>query len=141
MNDEFKYLSDDELQKLIDSTEESGLLEAPISFEAEVLKRIQEAETKSTVISFEERKKQFSRFRFQVCLAMAAAILFLIVSPFLSANDDYNAWKAQAAVGQTVPRETTTYVSDFLGNHTLSESIGSNHFEIGTLNSSTDKEN
>ena len=45
MNEEFEYLSDEELQKLINETESAGLLQAPPDFEASVMKR-RAAETK-----------------------------------------------------------------------------------------------
>ncbi|WP_026660781.1 hypothetical protein [Butyrivibrio sp. AC2005] len=123
MNDDFKYLSDEELNSLIESTEQSGLLEAPISFEAEVLKRL-EKNNKVEIVSFEEKKKEYSRFKFQVCMAMAAAILFLVVAPFITASEGFTAMKEQAEARKTTTRETTSYVSEMLGNHLISETIG-----------------
>ncbi|WP_029321940.1 hypothetical protein [Butyrivibrio sp. AE3004] len=124
MNDDFKYLSDEELNSLIESTEQSGLLEAPISFENEVLKRL-ENNLGNNVISIEEKKKEYSKFKFQVCMAMAAAILFLIVSPVLSVNDGIRTLREQATAIQN--GKQTNYISDFLGNHVLSEKIGNGH--------------
>ncbi|WP_408070569.1 hypothetical protein [Butyrivibrio sp. JL13D10] len=159
MNDDFKYLSDEELNKLIESTEESGLLEAPISFEAEVLKRLAKSTRENIIsreeyrtensdndfenrtISFEDKKKEFSKFRFQVCMAMAAAILVLIIAPFLSANEGLNAIRKKALAGQDNMRQQTNYVSDFFGNHVMSESMGNVNLGIGTVNGSLDKEN
>ena len=134
MNDDFNYLSDEELNSLIESTEKSGLLEAPISFEAEVLKRLEKAEAENIVtpirkstVSFEDKKREYSKFRFQVCMAMAAAILFLVISPFLSAGERLGSVMNQMEPEESDARQTTSYVSQFLGNHILSESIGSNH--------------
>ncbi|WP_026511056.1 hypothetical protein [Butyrivibrio sp. LC3010] len=128
MNDDFKYLSDDDLNSLIESTEKAGLLEPPISFEAEVLKRLERAEMKSTV-SFEDKKREYKKFRFQVCMAMAAAVLFLIVSPFISESDSINAIKAQVVEKQTSERIRTNYVSAILGNHVMSETMTGCHFD------------
>ncbi len=128
MNDDFKYLSDEDLNSLIESTEKAGLLEPPINFEAEVLKRLERAEMKSTV-SFEDRKREFKKFRFQVCMAMAAAVLFLIVSPFISESDSINAIKAQVVEKQTSERIRTNYVSAILGNHVMSETMTGCHFD------------
>ncbi|WP_044913769.1 hypothetical protein [Butyrivibrio sp. WCE2006] len=128
MNDDFKYLSDDDLNSLIESTEKAGLLEPPINFEAEVLKRLERAEMKSTV-SFEDKKREYKKFRFQVCMAMAAAVLFLIVSPFISESDSINAIKAQVVEKQTSERIRTNYVSAILGNHVMSETMTGCHFD------------
>ncbi len=151
MNEEFEYLSDEELQKLINETESAGLLQAPPDFEASVMKRIEEAaatqsfpeqpgsapvenetsEQNTNTISFEEKKKQYSRFKFQVCMAMAAAILFLLVAPFIATNENYLAIKEATATAQLQKRnDNTKYISDIFGNHVISDTISNTGFNM-----------
>ena len=58
MNDKFDYLSDEELEKLINDTEASGLLQAPLGFEKGILDRIDEVTDSpdEKIISFDEKK-------------------------------------------------------------------------------------
>ncbi len=136
MNEEFEYLSDEELQKLIDETESAGLLQAPPDFEAFVMKRINQDESKTSeesnnTISFEEKKKQYARFRFQVCMAMAAAILFLLVAPFLAANENFVAIKEAAATTQLEKKnDNTKYISNIFGSHVISDTISNTGFNM-----------
>ena len=131
MNEEFEYLSDEELQKLINETESAGLLQAPPDFEASVLKRIEEKEKEKAPqpISFEEKKKQYSRFKFQVCMAMAAAILFMVVAPFIASNDSFTGIR-EAAIAITPQKksENTKYISELFGNRVISETISKTGF-------------
>ena len=131
MNDKFEYLSDDELEKLINDTEASGLLQAPLGFEKSILDKIDEATVSSDekIISFDEKKKQFSRFRFQVCMAMAAAILFMVVAPMAMNSESGRQFKeATEAMRTERNQETTSFVAGFLGNHALSDAMSSTGF-------------
>ena len=125
MNDKYEYLSDDELEKLINDTEASGLLQAPLGFEKGILDRI---ENESRVISFDEKKKQYSRFRFQVCMAMAAAILLMVVAPMAMNSESGRQFK-EATEGMRVERnQETNFVAGFLGNHSISDAMATTGF-------------
>ena len=125
MNDKYEYLSDDELEKLINDTEASGLLQAPLGFEKGILDRI---ENESRVISFDEKKKQYSRFRFQGCMAMAAAILLMVVAPMAMNSESGRQFK-EATEGMRVERnQETNFVAGFLGNHSISDAMATTGF-------------
>ena len=125
MNDKFEYLSDEELLKLISDTETSGLLQAPPSFERAVLGRIEnvEEQQQDQIISFEEKKKQFARFRFQVCMAMAAAILFMVVAPLAMNTEGGKQFRAATQTRMTERNAETNFVAGFLGNHVISDAM------------------
>ncbi|WP_026527123.1 hypothetical protein [Butyrivibrio sp. VCD2006] len=145
MNDKFEYLSDDELEKLISDTEASGLLQAPPGFEKGILDRIEsktiynsvdfrdadprfEEQRQGEIVSFDEKKKQFARFRFQVCMAMAAAILFMVVAP-MAMNSENGRQIREATESLRTERSTdTNIVATFLGNHVISDSMASAGF-------------
>lgn len=121
MNEDFNYLSDEELEKLISSTEESSMVQAPPDFEESVLK----------VISFQVRKREYARFRFQVCMAMAAAILFMFLIPAISNSSGFYTIRemSERSGEENSGNEKTGYVSELLNKHLFSEAVSS--FEIG----------
>ncbi|WP_026495841.1 hypothetical protein [Butyrivibrio sp. WCD3002] len=121
MNEDFNYLSDEELEKLISSTEESSMVQAPPDFEESVLK----------VISFQARKREYARFRFQVCMAMAAAILFMFLIPAISNSSGVATIRERSsqAAEENDSNTKTGYVSELLGKHSFSDAVSS--FEIG----------
>ncbi len=121
MNEDFNYLSDEELEKLISSSEESSMVQAPPGFEESVLK----------VISFWDRKREYARFRFQVCMAMAAAILFIFLIPAISnSNGIATIREMPSQMSEEHDNNVKTrYVSVLLGKHSFSEAVSS--FEIG----------
>lgn len=146
MSEKLDYLSDEELEKLINETESSGLLQAPQGFEGAVLEKIEmipEIKTAkrlqnefhdqvksddTDIISFEDKKKQFARFRFQVCMAMAAAILFVLVAPFFASTKSGLCMKETALQMQNNNYEKTSYIADFLGTHYISDAITNSSF-------------
>ena len=130
MNDKFDYLSDEELEKLINDTEASGLLQAPLGFEKGILDRIDEVTDSpdEKIISFDEKKKQFSRFRFQVCMAMAAAILFMVIAPMAMNSEGGRQFKDIAQTMRTGRTAETNFVAGFLGNHAISEAMSTTGF-------------
>lgn len=113
MSNEFEYLSDEELEKLISEVEENGLQSAPCDFESSVLKKIDDLKP----ISFEERKREYNKFRFQVCIAMAAAVLMTIVSPFVFKGNFLDLGNKTFLTSNGAG---TNYVSEFLGNSFIS---------------------
>ena len=136
MNDNYEYLSDEELEKLISDTEAFGLLNAPPGFEKSILEKIDNVTSKSDadqentaddspkkIISFDERKKQFSRFRFQVCMAMAAAILLMVIAPMAMNTEGGRQFTETAKAMRTERKQETNFVAGFLGNHAISDAM------------------
>lgn len=72
---EKKYLSEEELEKLILDVEEETLINAPPDFLGNILISIDEPKKK---------KSEFRRYCFRVISSMAAAIAFLILIPGIS---------------------------------------------------------
>ena len=145
MNDKYEYLSDDELNKLISDTEASGLFKAPLGFEKSILDRIDELtvssdksveitdadllkEPQEKIVSFDEKKKQFSRFRLQVCMAMAAAILLMVVAPMAMNSEGGRHFKEAAQAMRTERKQETNFVAGVLGNHAVSDAMSSTGF-------------
>ncbi|MBE5846047.1 MAG: hypothetical protein E7302_18170 [Butyrivibrio sp.] len=118
MREEYEYLSDEELQALIDECEDGNMVSAPLGFSDNVLQMIAETENKKT-ISFEQKVKEYRRFRFQVSIAVAAAILFLVVSPFISA-EGIGTGASSATIGELGKSKVLTEV---FGNHSIDKRL------------------
>lgn len=118
MREEYEYLSDEGLQALIDECEDGNMVSAPLGFSDNVLQMIAETENKKT-ISFEQKVKEYRRFRFQVSIAVAAAILFLVVSPFISA-EGIGTGASSATIGELGKSKVLTEV---FGNHSIDKRL------------------
>jgi hypothetical protein len=112
MKARFDYLDDDELYKLIPEVEGQDLQKAPPNFEGDVLRRIE-----SPKVSFEEKQREYQKYRFQVCIAMAAAVLMIIVSPFVFKGNFLDLGNKTFLTSNGAG---TNYVSEFLGNSFIS---------------------
>ncbi|MFV0466030.1 MAG: hypothetical protein ACK5ML_08150 [Lachnospiraceae bacterium] len=77
MDKETSYLSEQELDNIIQSVEESGLLKAPDSIQMNVQKQIAAFE-RSTII---QKRRELFRFGMKIACSTAAAIAFLILIP------------------------------------------------------------
>lgn len=73
-----KYLSDDELSRLIESVEIEGLIQAPANLQSEVLGKIDEENLKN-----HQKNKviEFYRYSAKVVFAIAAALLLMAIAP------------------------------------------------------------
>ncbi len=141
MNEEYEYLSDDELNKLINDIEQSDMQMAPPDFESNVLMMLSESEktpaekvpdkrdgTGSKVEDFETRKRQYSRFRLHVCMAMAAAILLLVITPFFDIGGHITNQKNNSKLA--AENMNTNYISQFLDGHLISEAISGTNINM-----------
>jgi hypothetical protein len=98
MSKDYKYLSDDELQKLMDSVEQDILIKAPENLEADVLSYIDEKEKLQNkkrsnmkivplVRTANSSVVEYSLYCAKVFGAIAAAILILTITPFMKWNN------------------------------------------------------
>lgn len=98
MSKDYKYLSDDELQKLMDSVEQDILIKAPENLEADVLSYIAEKEKLQNkkrsnmkivplVRTANSSVVEYSLYCAKVFGAIAAAILILTITPFMKWNN------------------------------------------------------
>ncbi|MBQ8821712.1 MAG: hypothetical protein IJZ82_03650 [Lachnospiraceae bacterium] len=69
----WNYLTDEELEKLIQDVENRGMLSCPSYVRGEILQK--------TGVSLEKRKMQFYLYSAKVCAAAAAAIFLLFTIP------------------------------------------------------------
>lgn len=74
------YLSDEQLEKLISEVEQEGLARAPESINRNVYKALQQKSSRQKVI-------EYYRYCIRVGVSVAAAIAFLIATPFMSARE------------------------------------------------------
>ncbi len=75
MSDQIPYLSDEELQKLIEGAEAETEIKAPDDLESKVIARIESRERKKTV--------DFATYCLRVGFGVAAAIALLTIVPFI----------------------------------------------------------
>ncbi len=98
MSKDYKYLSDDELQKLMDSVEQDILIKAPENLDADVLSYIDEKEKLQNkkrsnmkivplVRTANSSVVEYSLYCAKVFGAIAAAILILTITPFMKWNN------------------------------------------------------
>lgn len=73
-----KYLSDDELSRLIESVETEGLIQAPANLQSEVLGKIDEENLRN-----HQKNKviEFYRYSAKVVFSIAAALLLMTIAP------------------------------------------------------------
>ena len=78
MSNEFEYLSDEELLRLIDYAEDDGLLSAPHDLKENVLTEIPRLEVRQA--NRKNAKTQFYRYCARVALGCAASLAILVSS-------------------------------------------------------------
>ena len=136
MRDEFEYLSDEQLQTLIDECENGNMISAPIGFADNVLQMIsdndesiseadnneenalkEQQERRPVTISFEQKLKEYKRFRLQVSVAVAAAVIFLVVSPILSIER----LRPEGGKSAVSNLGNSKVLTEFFGQHNIDE--------------------
>ncbi len=81
---ENKYLSDEELEKLILDVEEEKLILAPPDLLENILSSVDDSSKPPEIVDFAQKKSEFRKYCFRVVSSMAAAIALLILIPGIS---------------------------------------------------------
>lgn len=79
--DKPNYLSDEELQNLIQSVEQEGTIHAPQYMKESILNQIQRQETVTAISNHRSSKIQLITYSMKVFVAAAAAIALIILIP------------------------------------------------------------
>ncbi|SCY37756.1 hypothetical protein [Butyrivibrio sp. INlla14] len=85
MNENNRYLSDEELKRLINNVEEEGLIKAPAQIKSEVLRKI---EIEKPSAKPEKSMAELYRYSAKVVFAIAAALLLLLITPGITDSRD-----------------------------------------------------
>ena len=85
MNDNNRYLSDEELDRLINNVEDEGLIQAPAQIKSEVLRKIDKENPSAKP---EKSMAELYRYSAKVVFAIAAALLLLIITPGITDSRD-----------------------------------------------------
>ncbi|WP_026490448.1 hypothetical protein [Butyrivibrio sp. XBB1001] len=85
MNDNNRYLSDEELNRLINNVEDEGLIQAPAQIKSEVLRKIYKENPSAKP---EKSMAELYRYSAKVVFAIAAALLLLIITPGITDSRD-----------------------------------------------------
>ena len=85
MNDNNRYLSDEELNRLINNVEDEGLIQAPAQIKSEVLRKIDKENPSAKP---EKSMAELYRYSAKVVFAIAAALLLLIITPGITDSRD-----------------------------------------------------
>ncbi len=95
------YLTDEELEKLIQDVENQGMLHCPSYVRGEILQK--------TGVSLQKRKMQFYLYSAKVCAAAAAAIFLLFTIPegILPVSGGDMAGKEQFSFTDKLNKQTT----------------------------------
>lgn len=80
-DDKTNYLSDEDLQSLIQSVEQEGMLHAPQYMKESILNQIQTKERVSDISSHRSNNVQLITYTLKVGVAMAAAIALIVLVP------------------------------------------------------------
>lgn len=97
---EKKYLSEEELEKLILDVEEETLINAPPDFLGNIL---------ISIDGTKKKKTEFRKYCFKVISSMAAAIAFLILIPGISGMKEREIPSKEAIISESVQtREEVT---------------------------------
>ena len=80
-DDKTNYLSDEDLQSLIQSVEQEGMLHAPQYMKESILNQIQTEERVSDISSHRSNNVQLITYTLKVGVAMAAAIALIVLVP------------------------------------------------------------
>ena len=107
MKIEDRYLSDEELEKLIFQIEQNEMVSAPSGFMDEVLEKIGETkEEKIIPISSGRNKKiEFQKYCIRVITSVAAAIALVFLTPEVEMVRTVNVPTRQEVVGEIITRE------------------------------------
>lgn len=79
--DELNYLSDKELQSLIEGVEQEAMIHAPHYMKQSILDRIESEERVTAISSHRSSKVQLITYAMKVGVAAAAAIVLLVLIP------------------------------------------------------------
>lgn len=99
--DKPNYLSDEELQNLIQSVEQEGTIHAPQYMKESILNQIQRQETVIAISNHRSSKIQLITYSMKVLVAAAAAIALIILIPvkdpgsFQEEKASYEQWVNQ----------------------------------------------
>ncbi len=85
MNDNNRYLSDEELNILINNVENEGLMQAPAQIKSEVLRKI---DRENLSAKPEKSMAELYRYSAKVVFAIAAALLLLLITPGITDSRD-----------------------------------------------------
>ena len=80
-----KYLSDEELDRLINDVESEDLIAAPAQIQSEVLKAI---EKENSASHHKNKVVELYRYSAKVVFAIAAALLLLFITPGITGSQD-----------------------------------------------------
>ena len=111
-----EYLSEEELQKLIDETNEHEMLKAPSYMKTEILTRVQAMEVQKTQtvgkqMTYEQKKKAFRIYRIKVAAVAAAAIFALFLIPKTDFSPKPDAVAGKSVVTETINDKTNEFCS------------------------------
>lgn len=110
-----RYLSDEELEKMIAEIEESDMVPAPTMMKDEILSKLTPKTSDIHKIkSF--TKKDYLKYCIQVSVAIAATIALMIFVPVKDLKPSQGGDKIFTAIGQSRLIDlSSSYVSNFLG--------------------------
>ncbi len=95
MSDKIHYLSDEELNNLIGNVEAETLIEAPANLDQKVIAVITSSERRKTV--------DFYKYCIRVGFAVAAAIVFICIVPFIPEFKVEMPSRANSFVSEDIP--------------------------------------
>ena len=142
-DDKTNYLSDEDLQSLIQSVEQEGMLHAPQYMKESILNQIQTKEHVSAISSNCSNNVQLITYTLKVGVAMAAAIALIVLVPvreFGSYSDedtrnerarneewlDYQSSSDKAEYEENRKKEKTKYLEERKSMYDTTNEISSN---------------
>ncbi|ADL34821.1 hypothetical protein bpr_I2088 [Butyrivibrio proteoclasticus B316] len=111
MSKDYEYLSDSELDKLIENVEKEGLVNAPDDFMSEVLNNIEDFSEHQKIASVENHRLanrnilDYSIYCMKVFGSIAAAILIMVMVPFIKGVERIPDKEEVVAQTTVTPRE------------------------------------
>lgn len=142
-DDKTNYLSDEDLQSLIQSVEQEGMLHAPQYMKESILNQIQTEERVSDISSHRSNNVQLITYTLKVGVAMAAAIALIVLVPvreFGSYSDedtryeraryeewlDYQSGSDKAEYEENREKEKSKYLEERKSMYDTTNEISSN---------------
>lgn len=142
-DDKTNYLSDEDLQSLIQSVEQEGMLHAPQYMKESILNQIQTKERVSDISSHRSNNVQLITYTLKVGVAMAAAIALIVLVPvreFGSYSDedtryerasyeewlDYQSGSDKAEYEENREKEKSKYLEERKSMYDTTNEISSN---------------